>query len=44
MRDAPSSIEYSVWTWRWTNDRANCAFLWMSADVVHRPVDDPVEE
>src|SRR3954468_9000644 len=22
MRDAPSSIEYSVWTCRWTNDRA----------------------
>ena len=22
IRDAPSSIEYSVWTWRWVNDFA----------------------
>ena len=25
IRAAPSSIEYSVWRWRWTNDLANVA-------------------
>ena len=25
IRAAPSSIENSVWTWRWTNDLANGA-------------------
>ena len=26
-RAAPSSIENSVWTWRWVNESPNCAYL-----------------
>ena len=35
-RAAPSSIEYSVWRWRWTNDLANVAPGVLS--LVHSPV------
>ncbi len=35
IRDAPSSIEYSVCTWRWTNDLLTA--LWT-------PVDNLVDE